>query len=70
MDLGKIGDSIKEANAVQRKIDFVKAQPDFHGKAEMLSNLEASKRMILEGAQGVLPGVPAAAPPGGAGRSK
>lgn len=48
MDMGDVGRRVLKANAVQRKIDFVKKQPDFKGKAEMLTNLEAEKRFELE----------------------
>lgn len=57
MDMKDIAARVLKANAVQRKIDFVMKQPDFKGKAEMLTNLEAEKRFELEvgSAQGELP---------------
>lgn len=52
MDLGKIGEAVKLANAIQRKIDFVRKQGVLPGfdPAPMIEALEAEKARVLSSA--------------------
>lgn len=59
MDLGAIAKAVKDANAIQRKIDFVRKQGVLPGfdPAAMIAQLEAEKAAVLAAAS------PAGGPP-------